>query len=328
MGVSMKASAAVIAIAAAVSPIKVQSKAAMPVSTSVTAPGPQGKLAGTLLDAGAKSPLVMILPGSGPTDRDGNNPGGVSSASYRLLAEALGAQGISTLRTDKRGMFGSAAAIPDPNAVTVGDYAADVESWTASIQTRQKRACVWLLGHSEGGLVALIAAQRQRNACGVILLAAPGRKLDDVLREQLKSNPANIPVLHDAMRALDELGAGRKVDVSAMHPALQSLFNASVQPFLIDMFRNDPAKLTSAVTVPMLIIGGGRDIQVAVSDADALAAANPSAKKIIIADMTHALKAVATDHRAANIATYANPALPVHPELVKAIGMFVKSGSK
>jgi uncharacterized protein len=281
-----------------------------------------------LLDVGAKSPLVVILPGSGPTDRDGNNPGGVSSSSYRLLAEAMGAQGISTLRADKRGMFGSVGAIPDPNAVTLGDYAADVESWIASMQTRQKRACVWLLGHSEGGLVALAAAQNNRKVCGVILISAPGRKLDDVLREQLKSNPANAPVLPDAMRALDELGAGRKVDVSAMHPALQSLFNPSVQPFLIDMFRNDPAKLASTVTAPMLIIGGGRDIQVAVSDAEALAAANPSAKKIIIADMTHALKPVATDDRAANIATYANPVLPVHAELVNAVNLFVKSGGK
>ncbi len=297
-------------------------------SIAVTAPGPTGELAGTYLDTGPKSQLVLMLPGSGPTDRDGNNPAGVSAAPYRLLAEALAAQGISTLRADKRGMFGSKAAIIDANAVTIGDYVADIVSWSTVMQAKQKRACIWLLGHSEGGLIALAAAQNNIGICGAILVAAPGRKLDDVLREQLKSNPANAVILPDAMRALDELGAGRLVDVTAMHPAVKSLFNPAVQPFLIDMFRHDPARLASTITVPMQIISGGRDIQVSVADADALAIAKPNASKVIIADMTHVLKSVANEDRAANMATYTNPALPIHSELVKAVASFVKSGGK
>jgi uncharacterized protein len=303
-------------------------KSAVPKSQPVTAPGPIGYLAGTLLDAGSKSPLVFILPGSGPTDRDGNNPQGVSAASYRLLAEALAAKGISTLRTDKRGLFGSAAAITDANAVTIADYVADIYSWAETMQPRQKRPCIWLLGHSEGGLITLAAAQNKSGICGVMLITAPGRKLDDVIREQLKSNPANTVILPDAMRALDELGAGRKVDVSAMHSALKSLFNPAVQPFLIDMFRHDPAKLASTIAVPMLIIGGGRDIQVSLADAEALAKAQPNAEKIIIDNMSHTLKSVSTGDRAANMATYSNPSIPIHIELVKAVESFVKAGRK
>ena len=96
--------------------------AAAVASAVITTPGPQGPLEGAYLDAGRHSPLILIIPGSGPTDRDGNNPLGVSAAQYRLLAEALAARGVSSVRIDKRGMFGSKAAVRDPNAVTIGDY--------------------------------------------------------------------------------------------------------------------------------------------------------------------------------------------------------------
>jgi uncharacterized protein len=199
--------------------------------TEMTIAGPQGNLAATLMQTNAKQPLVLIIPGSGPTDRDGNNPLGVSSASYRLLAEDLAKQGIASLRIDKRGLFGSKAAIADANAVTIDAYAADVRNWAKAVQSKTKRKCVWILGHSEGGLVALKAAQVPANICGVITVSAPGRPLQVVLKEQLAANPANGPILPVANKALDELSAGRRVDVSAMHPALQQLFAPPLQGF-------------------------------------------------------------------------------------------------
>ncbi len=298
---------------------------------SVTAPGLKGNLVGTMLVASTlqnsrskQTPLVLMVPGSGPINRQGNGAN-ISSSSYSLLAGALANEGVSTLIADKRGMFDSASAIDDANAVTIGDYAADVDTWVAHLlksQPEQNRKCIWVLGHSEGGLVALVAAQGNKNICGVILVAAPGRKLGVILREQLAANPANAPIMPDATRAIDTLSAGRKIDVGSMHPALQSLFNPSVQPFLIDLFSRDPAALATATTVPMLIVGGGRDIQVSSADVDALAAAKPNAKKVIIDDMTHVLKAASAEGRAASIATY-NAELPIHPELVKVITKFV-----
>ena len=126
-------------------------------ATTVTAPGPNGPLEGTFIDAGASAPVVVIIPGSGPTNRDGNNALGIKPDSYKLLAEALGAKGVSTIRIDKRGMFGSKAAIPDPNKVTIADYAADAHQWASVAKARTGAKCAWLLGHSEGGLVALTA---------------------------------------------------------------------------------------------------------------------------------------------------------------------------
>ena len=149
--------------------------AALLPSEEMLAPGPHGDLKGSLTstkDRGA--PVVLIIPGSGPTDRDGNSPLGITAGTYRLLAEGLGANGISVVRIDKRGMFGSAGAVPDANAVTVNDYVDDTRAWVKAIRETTGADCVWLLGHSEGGLIALATAQKEDAICGLVLVATPG----------------------------------------------------------------------------------------------------------------------------------------------------------
>ena len=298
--------------------------AAAAAAVPMTASGPQGPLAGTLLEAGKSAPVVLIIPGSGPTDRDGNNPLGITAAPYRLLAEALAIRGVSSVRIDKRGMFGSKAAVTEPNKVTIADYAADTHNWIGAIRKRTGTSCVWLLGHSEGALVALAAAQQPDGICGVILVSGAGRKLSDVIREQLRANPANTPLLDPAMAALDSLERGQHVDVAAMHPALQRLFALQAQDFLIDLFRQDPAKLAASVEVSMLMLQGERDLQVTTADARALAAAQPKATLVLLPQMNHILKDVDSDDRAANLATYADPSLAVDSRLVDAVVTFVK----
>jgi uncharacterized protein len=294
------------------------------VSLQISAPGPKGPLEGTYLDAGARAPVVLIIPGSGPTDRDGNNPLGITASQYRLLAEALAAKGVSSVRVDKRGMFGSKAAVTDPNDVTIADYATDVHNWVAAIRRRATVPCVWVLGHSEGGLVALSAGQDPEGICGIIAISTPGRKLGDVIRQQLRDNPANAPVLDSALAAIDALEQGRKVDVSGMHPALQRLFAPQLQNFLIDAFSRDPAKLAAQLDRAILIIQGQRDLQVTAADAKALAGGQPEAKLVLIPKMNHVLKDVDTDDRQVNLATYRDPALPVDATLVETIADFVK----
>jgi uncharacterized protein len=302
----------------------VTAAAAAAAAVPMTAPGPQGPLAGTLLDAGKGAPVVLIIPGSGPTDRDGNNPMGVTAAPYRLLAEALADNGVSTVRIDKRGLGGSKAAVADGNKVTIADYATDTHNWVAAIGKKTGQHCVWILGHSEGSLIALAAAQQPQGICGVISVAGAGRKLSDVIREQLRSNPANAPLLDSAMSALDSLEQGKHVDVSNMHPALQRLFAPQVQDFLIDMFRQDPARLAASLKVPLLILQGERDLQVSVADARALASAQPKATLLLIPKMTHELKDVDSDDKAAIAAAYTDASLPVDHGLVDAIAKFVK----
>lgn len=299
------------------------SAAPAPAETSIEAPGPAGPLKGTMLaPQSGGGPVILIIPGSGPTDRDGNSPAGVLGSTYRLLAEGLAARGVTSVRIDKRGMFGSAAATPDANAVTIDDYVSDVQAWTRVIRERTKAPCVWLLGHSEGGLVAMAAAKNP-DVCGLLLVAAPGRPLAEILREQLKANPANAPVLDQALSAIDALQARKRVDTSGMHPALQGLFRPAVQGFLISAFSYDPAKLLAGYAKPVLILQGQRDIQVREADARALKLADPNAALLLLPDVNHLLKSVTSDDRQANIATYGNSSLPLAPGVIEGIGNFL-----
>ena len=286
--------------------------------------GPSGALQGTLAapDGEPKAPVAIIIPGSGPTDRDGNNPLGVTAGMYRLLAEALAAKGVSTIRIDKRGMFGSSAAAADADNVRMTDLADDVRAWGQEAQKRSSARCAWLIGHSEGSLVALITAQQPEGICGLILVAGAGRKMGDILREQLKANPANAPLLAQALAALTELEAGRHVDVSNMHPALAALFRPSVQGFLIDQMSYDPAQLLACYAGPVLVLQGTTDLQMSMQDAQRLADARPGVTMVALEGVNHVLKIAPADP-AANFATYGNSALPIAPSLVEAIMAFL-----
>jgi alpha-beta hydrolase superfamily lysophospholipase len=298
--------------------------AANPAESSIKAPGPLAPLSGTMLmPAGTPRAVVMIVPGSGPTDRDGNSPLGVRAAPYRLLAEDLAARGVATVRIDKRGLFGSRAAAADPAAVTVADYATDVHQWAKAIRARTGASCIWVAGHSEGALIALAAAQDRSDLCGLVLISGMGRKFGEVLRAQLRANPANAPILEQAFAALDALESGRRVDAAAMNPALLPLFGPKVQGFLISLLSADPAALARHVRLPVLIVQGDKDLQVTVEDAQLLHAADPKAKLAIVPGANHVLKAVTSPDRAANLATYADPSLPLAPGIVNAVAAFV-----
>jgi pimeloyl-ACP methyl ester carboxylesterase len=294
----------------------------------VEAPGPLAPLRGSLLGAELKgAPVVLIVPGSGPTDRDGNGPLGLRASSYKLLAEGLAAQGIATVRIDKRGMFGSAAAVLDANAVSIEDYAADVRNWVLALRWLTAARCIWVLGHSEGGLVALAASRNEPDICGLVLVATAGRPLGQVMREQFAANPANAPILDAALGAITELEAGRRVDVHALHPALRALFKPEVQGYLISTMALDPARLIAGIDKPVLILQGERDLQVSVADARRLQQAAPTASLVLLPATNHVLKAVASADMAANFSTYGQAGLPLAPGVVDAIAAFVKAAA-
>lgn len=295
--------------------------------TPIEAPGPHGPLAGTLLGEGPGKgvgrPVVLIVPGSGPTDRDGNNPMGVTAAPYRLLAEALAREGIATVRIDKRGMFGSKAALPDANAVTIADYAADVHAWAKVVRARTGAPCVWVLGHSEGGLVALAAAQTPADLCGVLLVATPGRPLAAVIRDQLATNPANAPILPQFDAVIASYTGGKLVDPASVAPGLAQLFPPALTGYWRSILSYDPARLIAAYAGPVLIEQGSRDLQVSVADAKALAMAQPRARLAIVDGANHVLKYVVGDV-VANYATYGDPSLPLADGVVAPIVTMVK----
>ena len=282
-----------------------------------------GELYGSHISAGADSPLVLMIPGSGPTDRDGNGPNGLNTNAYKLLAEELFSEGISTVRVDKHGMFSSAAS-GNANAVSVEHYASDYGAWVETLLHDGSRSCVYILGHSEGGVMAMATAIGRNDICGLVLLATPGRPLDQILIEQLEANPANEPILDEALQAIALLKQGDHVDTSELNPALRQLFHANVQDFIISMISHDPVQLLRQANVRTLVVQGSTDLQVSEKDAHILASVD-HAELLIIPNMNHVLKN-SSDVRALNVMTYSNPSLPLSDGLVLAITDFVLNG--
>lgn len=290
-----------------------------PVSTEIALPVEPAPLHGTLLTPENASAVGVILPGSGPTDRDGNSPMGVSASTYRLLAEGLAAQGIATVRIDKRGIGASAAAGPAEADLRFDAYVADARAWAAEAAGRAGKPCAWLIGHSEGALIALKAVEDgDDKICGLVLLSGAGRPAGVVIREQLTALPE--PMKAQAFSALTELEAGRTV--ADTPPALAALFRPSVQPYLISWLPLDPAALIAAYDGPVFIGQGTTDLQVGVADAQALAAADPQATLKLWDGVNHVLKTAPAD-RAANIAAYSNPDLPLAPGVVEDVAAFI-----
>jgi pimeloyl-ACP methyl ester carboxylesterase len=296
------------------------------VETPVEARSPAGPLDGTMLaPAGRKGPAVLIIPGSGIASRDGNGPHKLRASTYRLIAEGLAAKGITTVRACKRGFDESAGAAAGPGAVTIAGHAADVQSWVAAIRQETGSPCVWLLGHSEGGLVALAASRDAQGVCGLILAATAGRPMGEVFREQLRANATNATLLPKALKAIDALEKGQHIDPSAMDPALLPLSNPMMQDFLIGEFALDPARLIATNQSPVLIMQGERDIQVSVSDAERLKRAAPAARLVLLPDTNHVLKTVKSPDWQANAAAYSDPSLPLAPGVIDGIATFIMS---
>ena len=285
-----------------------------------------GEVFGTLELPAAQTPVrvALIIAGSGPTDRNGNTPAlPGSNNSLKMLADGLAARGIASLRYDKRGIAASRAAMTSESDIRFNHFIEDAEAWVRQLRADMRFSTITIVGHSEGSLIGMVAA-REASADAFVSLEGAGRKAQDILAEQLKSQ---LPpeMLTQTDRILAALTAGTIPD--SVPPMLAPLFRTSVMPYLISWFKYDPAVEIGKLSGPVLIVQGTTDIQTSMTDANALATGNPSARFIQIEGMNHILKEVSGD-RMAQIPKYSDPSLPVAPKLLDEIAAFIKSMPK
>lgn len=280
-----------------------------------------GVLYGSLLlpQQATPPPVVLIIAGSGPTDRDGNNPAGGRIDNLKRLAQLLAGEHIASVRFDKRGVAASQPATPDERNLSVEAYVADTVAWAHKLKADPRFGPLILLGHSEGALIATLAAE-QAGASAVISLSGSGRPVAEVIREQLAQRlpPAQ---LAQGTALLDSLQAGQ-TSLNVPVP-LRQVFRPTVQPYLISLLRQDPAAAFAQLKVPALIIQGRNDVQVDVADAELLKAAKPDAQLVLIDGMNHTLRISPRDISGQR-ETYQNPELPLARELGQRIVAFIR----
>lgn len=290
-------------------------------SVPVTLSTDTGEIHGTLsVPDNASRTAVLIIAGSGPTDRNGNSSvTGIATNTYKMLTDSLAARGYASLRYDKRGIAASVAAATDESQLTFEAYIDDAAAWAEWLAADERFDRVVLAGHSEGGLIALVAAKRSDKVAAVVTLAGVGESIDATLRRQLGTQPE--PYRSECMRIIDELKAGRTV--SDPMPELAALFRESVQPFLISQMRYEPATEARALSQPLLVVQGTTDIQINLNDAIKLSTVNPRTRLAIVSEMNHVLKICASLDQQAQMMTYINDTLPLAPTLVATIVDFL-----
>ncbi len=258
----------------------------------------------TAMDSARGAPTLILLPGSGAVDLRGNAPPLISNAGYEQLANSLGCSGYGVLRIAKLGIPPSTG---DPNAVTLDTYAFNTADWldvlaeTPGVDPHR----LGVIGHSEGGLIALYGtALGIIEPKAIVLISTPGRPMDVLLREQILASArrggADDAALEQLGEQFDEVIDAVKTSTGTTLEVTEELADnpvVSLFAFATGLLRSemaqDPAQLIAEVDVPIVIFQGGKDLQVLPVDGRILSEAAPHALLLELPDLTHNLVDVA-----------------------------------
>jgi alpha/beta hydrolase family protein len=271
---------------------------------------------GTLLSPKGENqpPLAILIAGSGPTDRDGNQAL-FKNNSLKYLAEGLAQKGIATFRYDKRVIAQINKATVQEEKMTFEDEVNDALLVINHFKDKYKK--IILIGHSEGALVGLLVAQKVV-VSKFVSISGAGNSSATLIEEQIGKNAPQLK--EESQKIISQLRKGELVE--NISPYLAPVFRKSVQPYLISWFKYEPAKEIAKLQIPILIVQGTNDLQVEDKEAQLLKEAQPKAQLLLIEGMNHVLKKVKTLEE--NQQSYLNPDLPISGELVEGIASFIK----
>jgi len=271
---------------------------------------------GTLLSPKGENqpPLAILIAGSGPTDRDGNQAQ-LKNNSLKYLAEGLAQKGIATFRYDKRVIAQINKATVQEEKMTFEDEVNDALLVVNHFKDKYKK--IILIGHSEGALIGLLVAQKVV-VSKFVSISGAGNSSATLIEEQIGKNAPQLK--EESQKIISQLRKGELVD--NISPYLAPVFRKSVQPYLISWFKYEPAKEITKLQIPILIVQGTNDLQVEDKEAQLLKEAQPKAQLLLIEGMNHVLKKVKTLEE--NQQSYLNPDLPISGELVEGIASFIK----
>jgi pimeloyl-ACP methyl ester carboxylesterase len=262
-----------------------------------------------------RPPVALLIAGSGSTDHDGNGPQ-AKPATLKKLSEQLAARKIATLRYDKRGAPGWKPEFGKPEDFRFKDFVDDAVALVNYLRSSGKFSRLVVIGHSEGGLVAILTAGKVP-LDRLVLLVTAARRQGDLVKAQLERKQIPPDILDPILKAIDSMMAGQIVDPPPKGLAIAP----SMQPSLASAFVEDPIDPLKSIDRPTLIVGGGHDLQVARLDFAALSAASPLAKTLWLPEMNHVLVDVGDD--ADNFAAYNQPERPLDTTLIDTIAAFV-----
>lgn len=265
-----------------------------------------------------KTPLIIIIPGSGPTDRNGNSAlAQGENNTFKYLADSLMKKGIATYRYDKIGIGSSSKVVSEDN-LRFEDNVKAVLAIFAHFREDIGFKKIYIMGHSEGSLIGMLAMQKCK-ATGYISLAGPAQNAHSVLIDQISKSVPD-PLKTQAIEKLDSVKAG--IVVEKYNFMLASILRKSLQPYLQSWFKYTPSIEIAKIDQPVLIVQGGRDIQVPSIEGETLFKAKPGAKYMHYLEMNHVLKKV-DESREQNLAAYADEDFPFPPTLIDDLAKWV-----
>ncbi len=273
---------------------------------------------GTLLapENKEKLPLAILIGGSGPTDRNGNQQMMVNN-SLKLLAEGLYANDIASFRYDKRIVKQMKQGTINEKNIKFDDFITDARAILDYFKKDERFSKIYFIGHSQGSLVGMVAAQG--GADGFISIAGAGQGIDNVIIDQLEKQAPGLA--DNARSSFDELQ--KNGFTTNYSPGLASIFRKDIQPFIHTWMQYDPKLEITKLNIPVLIINGDKDIQVQISEAELLKNAKPEADYEIIENMNHILKEI-EGNDLENSKSYNIYNLPVIPKLITVVSDFIK----